>query len=112
MTVSTQILAHVTTGILTLAGTIYIGSHIDGADPSPRLVLVDGQASVLQFIDAVSKDMGEEEYKARIAGFAGDMDLALQSLAKDHNLIILNAKAVLAGGQEITGTVVEQVLAQ
>jgi len=112
MTIGTHVLAHITTGILTVAVTIYIVPFLEDRDAAPKVVLVDGQASVLQFIDAVGKEMGEDEYKARIADFAGDMDGALQSLARDHNLIILNAKAVLAGGQEITGAVVERVLAR
>lgn len=100
---------HATTAIVAVTASLGLMQLITPPN-QPQIVMVDGQESVLKFIESVGKDMGEEDYKASIAGFSTDMDLVLSQIARDNNLIILNAKAVLAGAENITDPVVAGVL--
>ena len=81
-------------------------------DPAPRIVMVDGQDSVLAFVKSMDGDLSDDDMQAAITDFAEDMDTTLARIAAEHGLIILNAKAVLAGGQDITDMVVNGVLGQ
>lgn len=102
---------HITTGIVAVTASLGLMQMVTPPN-QPQIVVVDGQESVLKFIESIGNDMGEEAYKASIAGFSTDMDVALAAIARDNNLIILNAKAVLAGAHNITEPVVTRVLAQ
>lgn len=74
--------------------------------PTPRLVSIDLDGLVRGFIAETAKsDLPDAQKRARTQAFAGDLEAALQGLARRQHSVILSAPAVIAGVEDLTDAV-------
>ena len=91
--------------ILGLMFFLYPHKHVD-----TNLVMVDVQGITDHFIhDQASKNYDEATLRRHVKAFSQRLDRSLNRLAAQNKVIIVPREAVLAGGKDLTGLIVEQL---
>ena len=112
MEVTIKILAHVLTAITSAALAVLIIVNGGFIEPPTKIYTIDATTAILGFIQTVDKDMAEDVYAAAVIEFQAKLETEIVALAESKGAIVINSASVLSGGTDITGYVVERVLAK
>lgn len=107
-----RVTEHVLTGIVSVAVSLSIVHLTRPADLPTGIVTIDATEAVMAFISDGRRDMPEEAYKAEVAKFQDRLAVAVQDIAAEHNVIVVNSAVVLGGAPDITPTIIERVTGQ
>lgn len=96
---------------LTLSGVVLLACNLAvtlvvldyaGLLERPEIVSVNAADMLTGFVVAQDPDISEEDLARRLREMNAGLEEAIDRVARDHNLIVVNSAAVLAGPRDIT----------
>lgn len=103
---------HALTAIVSVAASLSIVLLTRPADLPTGIVTINATDAVMGFINDGRRDMDEATYKAEVAKFQERLDRAVQEIAAENNVIVVNSAVVLGGAPDITPAIVARVTGQ
>ncbi|MFC3058409.1 TrbI F-type domain-containing protein [Paenirhodobacter populi] len=107
-----MLIGHVMTAMVSIASTLGIVLWTQPVGLPTGIVTIDATEAVLAFIKSGGRDMPDADYETEALKYQADLEAAIETFARDHSVIVVNAAAVLAGAPDITDRVSAEALAK
>lgn len=103
----------VMTALVSIAVTLTIVLMTQPVGLPQGIVTIDASQAVLAFIqDGDRRDMEDADYEVEAMAFQERLNAAIERVAAENAVIVVNSASVLAGAQDITELVVREAMAE